>query len=510
MTLWRSEARLIHCSDAVLVTATLNCLGPLIRSRQTIVNKILSVILGFNPLKKANSPMTPLSKVQIKALERTTRALLLNFVRRYVHLGGVSGRVQGLTYFRNENSPFAPRIKQYIDRLMQARMDIFDDGNRKRGHPTEPADMDSAKRFRLGPGAAGPGAPPLPPGPVEIAQLFTLTSDEGLASFDVTQLPIELVVRITLPVLLNINQVSLDEAINFVRSRYQWLATNQRNASFSQTQPDTAAEEEEDDYEPDFAPIAEDPEQILNKDDALPSKQSQQAPTDVALGPFRLQKPPPLTEEESYQIGQSTVNRVFGMMNVIEAPASVAKRQKPGLNRLAGSTYDREAWITIITRLATRASAGLEEDSTDEDDYDPDPTTLFNGHNSKTILSDSIREKLWKYVVEDFRARIHIAISWLNEEWFNDQLQAQSKTQSKDSKPSLMEPQRSYEKWVLKVLDFIIPYLDAKDKLLIRFLSEIPAVDEPILERVKGLARDPERVVLAVSAIQYSASNFSW
>lgn len=499
---------MILCSDAVLVTATLNCLGPLIRSRQTIVNKILSVILGYNPLKKANSPITPISKVQIKALERTTRSLLLNFVRRCA-LVEFLDRVQRLTYFRNENSPFAPRIKQYIDRLMQARMDIFDDGNRKRGHPTEPADIDSAKRLRLGPGAAGPGAPPLPSGPVEIAHLFTLTSDEGLASFDVTQLPIELVVRITLPVLFNINQASLDEAINFVRSRYQWLATNQRNSTFNQTQPDMAAEEEEDDYEPDFAPIAEDPEQILNKDDALPSQQSQQTPTDVALGPFRLQKPPPLTEEESYQIGQSTINRVFGMMNVIEAPVSVAKRQKPGLNRLAGSTYDREAWITIITRLAIRASAGLEEDSSDEDDYDPDPSALFNGHNSRTILSDSIREKLWKYVVEDFRARIHIAIGWLNEEWFNDQLQAQSKNQSKDIKPSLMEPQRSYEKWVLKVLDFIIPYLDAKDKLLIRFLSEIPAVDEPILERVKGLARDPERVVLAVSAIQYASFNFT-
>lgn len=391
---------------------------------------------------------------------------------------------------------------------MQARMDIFDDGNRKRGHPSEPADTDSAKRLRLVSGVVGPGAPPLPAGPVEIAHLFTLTSDEGLASFDVTQLPIELVVRITLPVLLNINQASLDEAINFVRSRYQWLSTNQRNATVNQTQPDTAAEEEEEDYEPDFPPIAEDSEQILNKDDAVSSQQPQHTPTDVALGPFRLQKPPPLTEEESHQIGQSTINRVFGMVNVIETPASVAKRQKPGLNRLAGSTYDREAWITIITRLATRASAGLEEDSADEDDYDPDPSALFNGQNSRTILSDSIREKLWKYVVEDFRARIHIAIGWLNEEWFNDQLQTQSKNELKDSKPLLLEPHRSYEKWVLKVLDFIIPYLDAKDKLLIRFLSEIPAVDEPILERVKGLAKDPERVVLAVSAIQYAFFNF--
>lgn len=60
----------------------------------------------------------------------------------------------------------------------------------------------------------------------------------------------------------------------------------------------------------------------------------------------------------------------------------------------------------------------------------------------------------------------------------------------------------NYEEWVLKVLDGMVPYLDAKDKVLIRFLSEIPAINADILERVKKLARDPERVGLAVNAIQ--------
>jgi symplekin len=56
---------------------------------------------------------------------------------------------------------------------------------------------------------------------------------------------------------------------------------------------------------------------------------------------------------------------------------------------------------------------------------------------------------------------------------------------------------------MLRVLDGIIPYLDAKDKLLIRFLSEIPEVNEKVLERVKGLARDPERVQLAVNSLLF-------
>lgn len=69
-------------SDAVLVTATLNCLSILIRTRQSVTNKIVSAVLSFNPLKDTSSALTPKAKVQIKAMERTTRALLTHVYRR--------------------------------------------------------------------------------------------------------------------------------------------------------------------------------------------------------------------------------------------------------------------------------------------------------------------------------------------------------------------------------------------------------------------------------------------
>ena len=56
--------------------------------------------------------------------------------------------------------------------------------------------------------------PPLPPGPTSIAQLFTITGDEALTSFDVQQLPIDMVAQIALPVLFRLDQGLLDEAIN--------------------------------------------------------------------------------------------------------------------------------------------------------------------------------------------------------------------------------------------------------------------------------------------------------
>lgn len=71
----------IH-SDAVLVDATLNTLSILIRARPQCANKILNVILNFNPLKQANSPMTPKLRVMVKSMEKTTRLLLMHVNKR--------------------------------------------------------------------------------------------------------------------------------------------------------------------------------------------------------------------------------------------------------------------------------------------------------------------------------------------------------------------------------------------------------------------------------------------
>lgn len=250
--------------------------------------------------------------------------------------------------------------------------------------------------------------------------------------------------------------------------------------------PDTAplslsVEEEDDDYEPNFE-AAEDTEQILNKLDNAPPEVSPGRPPEVSLGPFKMPPPQPLTEQEVIESGQNTIARVFSVMQTLEEP--VSKKSKAGINRLAASTYDREAWVTIVTRLASRAPAGLEE-----------PLSIVKSENNtrRVLLADNIREALYLYVLEDFRHRIETSVAWLCEEWYNDQVQEKAG----------MGTLNHYDRWVLRVLDGMMPYLDARDKVLTRFLGEIPRLTAEMLQRVKALCRDPAMVNLALTSLLY-------
>jgi symplekin len=241
-------------------------------------------------------------------------------------------------------------------------------------------------------------------------------------------------------------------------------------------------DEDDDDYEPDFS-TAETEEQILNKLDIIsPDPEKVNAP-DMALGHFTLPQPPPLTHLQATEVGQGIVLRVFGVMQTLEEKI---KKTKGGLNRLAASAFDRDAWITILTRLATRTLTGLE--NTDEA-VKPESSDL-----EQESLANMIRESLRRYIIEDFRKRIDVAIAWLCEEWYND------KVQIKISENAALH----YEKWVLKVMDGMVPYLDASDKnVLIRFVSEIPGLSPGVLERLKELCRNPATVAIALMSLLF-------
>ncbi|KAE8351229.1 hypothetical protein BDV28DRAFT_23772 [Aspergillus coremiiformis] len=462
-------------SDPLLVNATLNSLAILIRTRQSIGNKIINAILSFVPARQARTPVTPAVRVGVKSMERTARALMINIMKR------------------NPSHPLASKMQQHIERLMQSRLETVDDSSKKRGLPTEPTDgLDNTKRAKLD--AESPPLikiPPLPQGPISYAQLFTLTEDTGLSSFDVRQLPVDLLVKIVVPVLARVDQSAMQQSVDAVRMRYHTLQKQQA----AQPRPPAAAEEEDDDYEPEYQPmdVAEPP---TAQEDALSAGPADLQPDLVSLGPFVLPQPPPLTEGEATEIGRSAVGRVFDMLVSSGVAPNTGKgksQQNLGFSRLAGSTFDRDAWVTLLTRLATRAPAGLEVDSKTDQDSSKRPP-----------ISDSIRETLYRYILEDFRGRVNVGIMWLNEEWYNDRVQMKFTASQRAAEDEESSVPLHYDQWSLRLLDGFLPYLDSRDtKIFIRFLSEIPEVTIPITKRVASLAKDPERVNLCVQSLLY-------
>jgi symplekin len=285
-----------------------------------------------------------------------------------------------------------------------------------------------------------------------------------------------------------------------VRSRYLSLSQTASKQAASKAATAPAAEDEEE-YEPDFEP--EDAEQVVNRLDGYPATDMPAQPgPGTALAPYKLPEAPPLSEQEVQKYGDQTVYRAFGMLASVDETQKT-KANKSGFNRLAATDYGRDAWVTILSRLATRANAGLDDpDSGVKDEF------AVKGAKGSTSISEAVRDGLYNYIIHDWKRRIDVAISWLSEEWYNDNVLAQSQKSATNGTnghtPSDVNAAKgNYQRCALRMFDGILGFIEHTDKILIRFLSEIPALDHEILSRLKTMAKDPERIDLACQTLQY-------
>ena len=202
---------------------------------------------------------------------------------------------------------------------------------------------------------------------------------------------------------------------------------------------------------------------------------------------FKLPTATPLTTEEALHNGRTALGILFEQMKAQE-PSPAKKPSKVGFNQFASGFGDRDSSITLLTRLAARGSAGL-DDVMPKEEGDDKP--------ADAALGNEVRDWLHAYIVDDFRKRIDIAVAWLCEEWYSDRVQ-QLRSPDNDSSPPA-----HYEKLALKLLDGMLPYFHPQDRILTRFLGEIPQITPGILARVKQMCRDPTLVGLALTSLLY-------
>lgn len=196
-------------------------------------------------------------------------------------------------------------------------------------------------------------------------------------------------------------------------------------------------------------------------------------------GPFEMPAPIQLDHTMRSKFLENYVNRL------LQNPAYIRKSgsNTPSNRALAaqntlGMTWDKDVWTATVTRLITRGIEHVQDDSVD------------SGVEGLTV-ADLFRERLFTYVTHNFRERLDFCTIWLNEEWYSATLH-----QDASSKSSI------YNVLTNKVLDAMLPYLEAKDRIFMRFLSDLPELDISMIKKLRTLCVDPDRALLGYTTLQ--------
>lgn len=190
-----------------------------------------------------------------------------------------------------------------------------------------------------------------------------------------------------------------------------------------------------------------------------------------------LPKPKPMTSEDKIKHLQRIVENIMNIKNSDETPGitgTMGKKLDP-LERVKLLQWNNNhSWLDILTRLATRGVMHNEE------------------------MSNLIRQTLYDYFLEDFTGRIGMVLEWLGEEWFYESLTSNSGNEKQ------ADTYINYDKWSLKFLEGLIPFLENKHRrLFIRLMSELPRVEQDHIDKVRPICLDPARSSLGFQTLKF-------
>ena len=202
----------------------------------------------------------------------------------------------------------------------------------------------------------------------------------------------------------------------------------------------------------------------------------------IALSNFELPIPEPLPEVSLRNHFQSSLERLLLSLHTIDqfpSHRAGAPPTKPTLDSLAFTDWDKDAWITLLSRLSARGLVAPDE------------------LPQSAVLANLLRERLFEYIMINFREHMDLTISWLTEEWYNECLSGVTGVGGGSS---------VYVKWATRIFDNVLPFIEnsAKDsRLFIRLLGDLPSLAGVHVQKLRILCLDPERQKLGFAAIKY-------
>ncbi|KAI0305811.1 Symplekin tight junction protein C terminal-domain-containing protein [Multifurca ochricompacta] len=472
-----------------LISAILNSWSNLVKLRPSFVQIVVSSLTLWTPVPLSGLPFT-----SIKSVEKSVRILLTHISRSQAGANFAREINDALTKQaqRMEQAAVEERTRRAM--AAQAQVDA-----RKRPPSTAAAGEEDAKRQKL---EADPNA----------------DATALLSAFDFTTLPVALIAELIEAFQARVNayrhpapsvvaapapvsattfdtEMVSENAVPATmpvadRVRERTLAQASSSQVDDPSSPNIFKEElvdplqmdmdEDIEYEPDRLNLELEPMQ--EDDDVL--AMAEVGVNELLQLDFQVPPPSVLGEVERAATVKSAVTRI---------------RQSSGDLAVGSQTSGRDMWILLLVRMITRVvdpedgskgkakATGELNESTDADaEMDEDIVELYE-------RQDKLRRALCDYIMADFSARIRLATTWMNEEWYHDQVRLSS--EDNDWRPN-------YEVWLNQIVARYQSRLDRKDRMFARFLLDLPSVPSDVFTLLRDLCTEPDRCAVDAGRFQ--------
>ncbi|KAF8892079.1 Symplekin tight junction protein C terminal-domain-containing protein [Infundibulicybe gibba] len=465
--------------DADLLSALLNSWAVFTKLRPGMIHIVVSALKQWTPVTLSN-----LSASAVKSVEKAIRILLM-------HISRGPGNAQYVPQISEALAQQASRMDKASVEERKRKMALAE--NRKR--PATSFDEGSSDSKR----------PKLEQEPASIN-----TGASLLATFDFTTLPANLITDL---IVANIEAFTEPTLINLVGTYRQTrglkispptgpssshkqpkvmatpmgreleqAATSSSNAGATTTPAAVPAVKDE--------PV--DPLQMDIDQDELeyePERLNQELSGDVptaegdviSLGvdslqliDFKLPPPKELADEEQIDLVTSSISRIWEGAEELKLSGEII----PAESSQAGGNSAMEIWMLLLVRMITRVAEPL---TTDGDDV-MNGLPQEDGQEVQKFYArqDQLRQKLCDWIMSDFPARIRLATTWMNEEWYNDQIRLAN---DRNWRPN-------YDIWLNQIVVSYQTLLDGKDRTFSRFLLDLPTVPADVLDLLRDLCVD--------------------
>ncbi|KAI6044311.1 Symplekin tight junction protein C terminal-domain-containing protein [Pisolithus marmoratus] len=488
MKLLESVITMLYTSqDPDILTAIVNSWSTLVRQRPSLVHLVVSSLTSWAPASLVGRPASA-----IKSVEKSIRILLVH-ISRGPHGSAFSAQINEALTIQAQRMERASAEEKARKAAVAA---AATEATRKRPPPAiPPEEQTDPKRLK--------------------AEVDNAAANSAafLAAFDFTTLPIGLVTDL---IVANLQAFSEPALMNLVQSYRQSRGSSSVPPAKPSQPPDSVArtegtpvsgslsgaetvkeepvdplkmdiDEEDMEYEPDKLNLELSGEEAIANEEVILVDIPDDLPFD--LSDFKLPSPKDFSMDERIALMRSATTRIWDGAEDLLHTTSVG-----------GSQTASDMWMLLIVRMVTRAVILPEPSESSKDEAESSDAAADMRLTALYSRQDALRQTLCGYIMNDFPARLRLAITWMNEEWYNDRIRSAAD-------PSWRP---NYESWLNQIVSTYQTILegkvdgkpDNKDKAFSRFLLDLPDVPSDVLDMLRDLSVEADKMHVGFTTLR--------